>query len=330
MPGRVLVDGLPGETRAAVLDADDGLIDLLIRRADRPEVAGNSYFGRVEHVDRGLAAAFVEIGLERPGFLPLKAVATRPNAGDALAVRVTREPSPGKGAKLTAQDVPAPDDPGRPPRLLAQADPLAALIRAADPERVEVESAERRRALARALPEIAERIAGHTGPEPLFDTAGLNAHIAALLQPEVPLPGGGRLRIEPVQTLTAVDVDAAGHAGAGPARTALEVDLAAAPEIVRQVRLRALSGLIVVDFLELDTKDARRQVAAALQRAFAAAGLDADGKRLTLRDAAVVDGEVGGLVAVLVRDGRGVGHRLRHLRDVDRRGRHSRVTPRRV
>jgi Ribonuclease G/E len=272
MPGRALIDGLPGETRAAVLDADDRLAELLIRHADKPEVAGNAYLGRVQRVDPGLAAAFLDIGLARPGFLPFKAVERRPVEGETLAVRATREPEPGKGAKLSARDVPPDTGSGPPPRLIAAADPLAALLRAADPGQILVEGAERRRELQRRLPELAERIAAHTGPVPLFDTPGLEAEIAALTEAEVPLPGGGRLTIEPVTALTAIDVDAAGHAAGDPARGALELDLAAAGEIARQIRLRALSGLIVVDFLELETRADRRRVTDALQAALGEAG----------------------------------------------------------
>lgn len=275
MAKRVLIDGLPGESRAAVLADDDTLTELLIQRADRPSVAGNRYLGRVARVVPALNAAFVEIGLARPGLLPLKAVEGKPTEGQALAVRVTREPSPGKGAKLSAKEVAAPADGAQPPCLLAEADPLAELLRRVAPEHILVEGAERRRDLAETVPDLANRLEGHRGVRPLFDSYDLNAEIAALLAPEVPLPGGGLLRIEPVETLTAIDVDAAGHAAGDAARTALEVDLAAAGEVVRQLRLRALSGLIVIDFLELETKDARRQVAEALQAGFEAAEVEA-------------------------------------------------------
>jgi Ribonuclease G/E len=272
--GRVLIDGLPGETRAAVLDAADRPVELWIGHADKPEVAGNAYLGRVQRVDPALAAAFVELGLARPGFLPFKAAERRPVEGEALAVRVTREPAPGKGAKLSARDVPPDAGRGRPPRLIAARDSLADLIRAADPDEVRVEGAARRRDLQQRLPDLAARIAGHAGPEPLFDGAGLEAEIAALMEPEVALPGGGRLTVEPVTALTAIDVDAGAHAVSDPGRGALELDLAAADEIARQIRLRALSGLIVVDFLELETKADRRRVTDALQAALgeAAAG----------------------------------------------------------
>jgi Ribonuclease G/E len=267
MAGRALIDGLPGETRAALLDAEDRLAELLIRHADKPEVAGDAYLGRVQRVDPGRAAAFLDIGLERPGFLPFKAAERRPVEGETLAVRVTREPEPGKGAKLSARDVPPDTGSGRPPRRIAAADPLAALLRAAAPGEIRVEGAERRRDLQQRVPELAARISAHAGAEPLFDSAGLEPEIAALTAPEVPLPGGGRLTIEPVTALTAIDVDSARHDAGDAGRGALELDLAAAAEIARQIRLRALSGLIVVDFVELETRADRRRVTDALQAA---------------------------------------------------------------
>ncbi|MDZ7713892.1 MAG: ribonuclease E/G [Rhodovibrio sp.] len=281
--GRALIDGWPGETRAAVLvpEADGGetLADLMILRADRPTLTGNVYLGRVTAVDRGLSAAFVEIGLERPGLLPLKAARAGVQEGASVTVRIVREPSPGKGPKLApasdapASDAPASDTPsgtGKSPRRLGEGTPLVDLLRRADPATILVEGARHRDMLAAAAPEFADRLHGHTGPGSLFEQAGLNAEIDRLLDPDVPLPGGGQLRIEPVRTLTAIDVDAGSAAArGGRAGQALDVNLRAAREIARQVRLRALSGLIVVDFLDLETKSGRQEVAGALETAFA-------------------------------------------------------------
>jgi Ribonuclease G/E len=158
----------------------------------------------------------------------------------------------------------------KPPARLAEGTPLIDLLRRADPASIQVEGVERKRALAQSAPDLADRLSGHTGARPLFEAAGLNAEIDRLLDPEVALPGGGQLLVEPVRTLTAIDVDAGGaDARGGQAGQALDVNLRAAREIARQVRLRALSGLIVVDFLDLETKSDRQQVTGVLERAFA-------------------------------------------------------------
>lgn len=94
-----------------------------------------------------------------------------------------------------------------------------------------------------------------------FEATGAAEQLQAALEPEVPLAGGGRLIIEPTAALVAIDVD-------GGARGALEVDLAAAVEIARQVRLRALGGTIVVDFVDLPEARDRKRLDRALRHAF--------------------------------------------------------------
>jgi Ribonuclease G/E len=233
------------------------------------------HLGRVTALDRGLQAAFVDVGLERPGLLPLKAAGAL-TEGAAVTVRVTREPGPAKGAKLA----PAPEvEAGAtaPPALLQAPTPLADLLRACDPAEIRIAGGPAHRHLADAVPrDLASRVQAQPGARPPFESQGLEAAIDALLEPEVDLDGGGRIRIEPVRTLTAVDVDAGGaDARGGRDRQALAVDRAAAGEIARQIRLRALSGLIVVDFLDLDTKEQRKQVADALAEACRALDLGA-------------------------------------------------------
>jgi Rne/Rng family ribonuclease len=100
------------------------------------------------------------------------------------------------------------------------------------------------------------------GPAPAFESTGVADQIATALAREVPLQGGGRLLIEPTAALTAIDVD-------GGAEHALGVNLEAAGEIARQVRLRNLGGIIVVDFIGMGQRRDRQRVVDALRRAFA-------------------------------------------------------------
>ncbi len=275
MSRRLLISALPGETRAAWLE-DGRLTDLAILRDDRPWVADNVYLGRVTARDKGLAAAFVDIGLERPGFLPLAEAPKGLSEGDAVAVRVAREPGADKGARLTARGLPdglrAAAETLRPPALLrAAGDPIAAAL-AADPPPEEIvldDPVMFQRAKARLAerPELLARLRLDLDPEPPFEREGVEDAIEALLEPRVALPSGGYLLIEPVRTLTAVDVNTGGAEGrGGPAAQALAVDLEAAAEIPRQLRLRALSGLIAIDFLALRDLAARKRVVEALKR----------------------------------------------------------------
>jgi len=275
MSRRLLISALPGETRAAWLE-DGRLTDLAILRDDRPWVADNVYLGRVTACDKGLAAAFVDIGIERPGFLPLAEAPKGLSEGDAVAVRVAREPGADKGARLTARGLPdalrATAETLRPPVLLrAAGDPIAAAL-AADPPPEEIvldDPVVFQRAKARLAerPELLARLRLDLDPEPPFEREGVEDAIEALLEPRVALPSGGYLLIEPVRTLTAVDVNTGGAEGrGGPAAQALAVDLEAAAEIPRQLRLRALSGLIAIDFLALRDLAARKRVVEALKR----------------------------------------------------------------
>lgn len=107
---------------------------------------------------------------------------------------------------------------------------------------------------------------------PDFPNARLNAGIFACeaedpleqaLAPRVPLAGGGALVIEATQAFTAIDIDAGGG-------QALSANLAAMPEVARQIRLRNLVGHILVDVIPLKDRDARGRVLASLKNALAA------------------------------------------------------------
>ena len=234
--GRLLVSRLPGEVRAARLDEAGRLQDLRIERGDGGLQAGSRHRGRIRRIDRALDAAFVDIGAAEPGFLPLGKAPDGVAEGQALCLEVTRAPSPGKGAKLTARGVQQSDGPA--PALLEAASGLQGWI-------------------ARQGPKPEE--SGPCFPDEI------EAEIEALLEPIVELPGGARLVIEPVSSMTAIDLDSGGDT-----RGSLEIDLEAAAEVPRQLRLRNLSGLIVVDFLGLERRDERRRVTERLAEGFAA------------------------------------------------------------
>ncbi len=97
--------------------------------------------------------------------------------------------------------------------------------------------------------------------ETAFAQSGVDAELETALGREVGLPGGGRLLIEPTAACVAIDVDGGG-------RAPLDVDLAAAAEVARQIRLRNLGGTIVVDFVDLPSKPERQRLEEALRKAF--------------------------------------------------------------
>lgn len=99
------------------------------------------------------------------------------------------------------------------------------------------------------------------GTQSAFAQAGVVAALERALAREVPLAGGGRLIIEPTSACVAIDVD-------GEGREALDLDIEAAHEIARQLRLRNLGGTVIVDFVDLPTKPQRQRLEEALKRAF--------------------------------------------------------------
>ena len=283
MSRRLLVSSLPGETRAAWLE-DDRLVALQIHRDDKPSCIGDLNLGRVTAVDRPRGMAFVEIGLERPGMLPLsEAPGRKLGEGDNLIVRVLRDPEGDKGARLTARIKDPPSDleqlsQGRKAPALLQrgGDLLASLDLAASPlDEIQVDDLALHQAITAKLDseDVASSPSLSLEREPLvlFEREGLEAEIDILLSPHAALPSGGHLLIEPLRSLTAIDVNSGGHAATGgPEDLAAAVDREAAPEIARQILLRALSGLIVVDFLALSERKQRQAVVADLRRALKA------------------------------------------------------------
>ena len=98
----------------------------------------------------------------------------------------------------------------------------------------------------------------------LFHYRDIIGQIEALFSPYVMLPGGGSIIIQPTAALSAVDVNKGGAKGSN-----LAVNLEAAKEVARQIRLRNSGGIIVVDFLKMQGKKDEQQLVAALERAIA-------------------------------------------------------------
>jgi len=104
----------------------------------------------------------------------------------------------------------------------------------------------------RAMPQAEARIELFKGPGMLFDLYDLEEEVDRLMNPRVPLPSGGWITIEGTEALTAIDVNSGSFtASTGLEETSLKVNREAAEEIGRQLRLRGIGGLIVVDFIHL-------------------------------------------------------------------------------
>ena len=115
-------------------------------------------------------------------------------------------------------------------------------------------------------PRLKGRIALHEGEQPIFDAFGVEAQIDKALDRKVWLRSGGSLVIEQTEALTAVDVNTGRFVGKrNQEETILRTNLEAAEEVVRQLRLRNLGGLIIIDFIDMENEANRRQVYDALQ-----------------------------------------------------------------
>ena len=110
-------------------------------------------------------------------------------------------------------------------------------------------------------PELIDRIKLFEDEQPLFDKANIEQEIRDLFKRRCDLPSGGYLIIEPTGALVSVDVNSGRYTGKkDPEKTILRTNLEAAREVARQARLRDLGGIIVTDFIDMETKANRDKV----------------------------------------------------------------------
>lgn len=260
----LVVRGDPDRMEGALLE-DGRLVDYL---AGDDGGIGDVHLARVVRVDRSLAAAMVEIGTEAPGWLALRELPREAShEGARVIVRVKRAAHDDKGPRVTTRmdetlrhAAEARSRTLEPPALLHARPPLARIVEPAleaGCERVVADdplsALKLRKLLGRAAAD-ATVVLEEGAWEAVED------ELAAALDMHVPLPRGGALTIELTRAMTVIDVD-------GGPRTALEVDLDAAREIARQVRLRRLGGIIVVDFVDLGRPADRERIRAVLRSA---------------------------------------------------------------
>ena len=361
------------ETRIAVLDENGRLDGFYIERTSRETLLGNIYLGRVEHVHPGLQAAFVNLGLDRNGFLhwtesrfagydpnhpprgsganPGRTIEKIVKPGDVVLVQVTRDPLGEKGPSLTTHlkiagkslvmTAPERDIVPSPKIVSAQ---VAGRIKKTVEEWVEkrhprgapgfliktaaTSASERdvkadleyldriwgsiksrvRGAQAPALinrepglviravrdhyhknmkqividgtavhgrivdyfeqlmPQYKDRVKLHAESVPIFHRFGVEQQIDELDHPKVRLPLGGQLVIEQTEALTAIDVNSGTLKEKDPETLATRTNLDAVPEILRQLRLRDVGGIIVIDFIDMRDRRHRDEVEDAIER----------------------------------------------------------------
>lgn len=107
----------------------------------------------------------------------------------------------------------------------------------------------------------------YKGKRPLFDEHGIEEQIALLGERTVGLPSGGSIVIDRTEALTAIDVNSAKARGKNTDAMALETNLEAAEEAARQLRLRDIGGLIVIDFIDLEQRKGYQKIEDSLRSA---------------------------------------------------------------
>ena len=333
--------------RTAVAVAEDGRLCEYLPEADLSQGLTESiYKGRVERVVPGMQAAFVQLGLERNGFLPLAensktVVWPGLQSGQDVLVQVKREPVGQKGAFLTRDVTLA----GQYVLLMPMNRYIGVSARVTEEEerqalhalgqeiaqeqfglvmrqaaaqaqeediRQEAEALRlrwsdiARRAPTAHVPSVLERPRnflerllddylprGNTSLETndqrlaeawasalpcryaasfrMRDVPGLTKQLERALKRRVWLPSGGNLVIDPCEAMTVVDVNSAKFTGKRALEdTVLRLNLEACEEIAAQIRLRNLSGIILVDFVDMTSEEHREQVAQALRQALEA------------------------------------------------------------
>lgn len=139
-------------------------------------------------------------------------------------------------------------------------------------ERVRIDNAEecrRVRQFAQVfVPTAAPRIEWYDSPAPIFDLYGVEDDINRALERRVELKSGGHLVIDQTEAMTTVDVNTGAYIGhRNLEETVLKTNLEAAQAIARQLRLRNLGGIVILDFIDMKSEEHRAQVMRALQRA---------------------------------------------------------------
>ena len=122
----------------------------------------------------------------------------------------------------------------------------------------------------RIMPNMASRVKRYTKDYPIFDEYGVQSEIDKALRSKVWLKSGGYIVINQTEALVAIDVNTGRYVGKKSSGrledTIVKTNLEAVKEIVRQIRLRDLGGIIVLDFIDMEDKKNRQKVAQAVEQ----------------------------------------------------------------
>lgn len=239
MKAILFLDEAVGERRRLLATGDGTGFRLHLERwseRDRRAATDEIWFARVVSPLAGGRGWHIDLGAGPDGLLETPSTAL--HEGQLVSVRIKAEARVGKGPTASLHPLPAQAMEGARPGRQARAasDPFLAGVEIVET----MEGRQAREAINRAVDEAASR--------------------------QAPIPGGGLLTVEAVTALTAIDVDAASRTGGQGADFALDLNVAAAREVSRQIALRGLAGLFVIDFVTLHDASGRKAVAELLRQ----------------------------------------------------------------
>ncbi len=141
----------------------------------------------------------------------------------------------------------------------------------ADVEKVRIDSRESYQRIIQFveqyIPELPAQVEYYPGERPIFDLYGVDDEIQKALERKVQLKSGGYLIIDQTEAMTTIDVNTGGYVGhRNLEETIFKTNLEAAQAIARQLRLRNLGGIIIVDFIDMMQEEHKRQVLRALEK----------------------------------------------------------------
>ena len=120
------------------------------------------------------------------------------------------------------------------------------------------------------MPSLDDRIEHYDGERPIFDLYGVEDEMQRALKKEVPLKSGGYLIVDQTEAMTTIDVNTGAYLGSrNLEETVYRTNLEAAQAAARQLRLRNLGGIIIIDFIDMDDPEHRRQVLRTLEKSLA-------------------------------------------------------------
>ena len=270
MSATLLVAWSPGEVRGVLVEAGRA-VDLRVEREHQESLIDVRFAGRVTRIVPALGAAFIDIGLDSPAFFPLRRRGRSDLVeGAAILVVVTKDARGTKppevrrltqsGVRLDGESIPRRLDPPKPPiiRLLSSLldAPLAAII---------VNDADTMLAargyLRTARSDLQDVVELRSG-EDLFAAHGLADAFENALARQISLASGAVVTFESTAAATMIDIDMAqaSESGGSMDQAILATNLGAAEAIGSQLRLRGISGAIIVDFISMTNKEHRQQV----------------------------------------------------------------------